>query len=60
MKTEMARLKEDEPTITHQERCGVYVHTYLGHSMDDFACDRFKMATQNWRTAAANPKAELS
>ena len=39
MKTEMARLKDDEPTISHQER--------------------FKMATQNWRTAAANPKAEL-
>ncbi|PFH52294.1 hypothetical protein AMATHDRAFT_140446, partial [Amanita thiersii Skay4041] len=36
MQTEMARLKADQPDMTHKER--------------------FKLATENWKTAKENPK----
>ena len=57
MKSEMARLKESHPNITHQDR---YVFRVLVTSpsadKDDIGIDRFKMATTNWRTAKENPK----
>lgn len=63
MRTEMARLKEDDPEITHKERC---VHArahkvvpwWRGELTEHVRSPRrFSKATANWKTAKENPKA---
>ncbi|KAJ3535777.1 hypothetical protein NMY22_g6332 [Coprinellus aureogranulatus] len=62
MKTEMARLKEEEPDLSHKDRC---VATRALPAPSFYICARpdcsvivarFKLATSNWKDSDKNPK----
>ncbi|KAI3622481.1 yabby like transcription factor [Moniliophthora roreri] len=55
MRSEMARLKEDEPEMSHQDRL-VALQSYKPKPTSYL--QRFKVATANWKTAPENPKRE--
>ncbi|KAG6874406.1 hypothetical protein C0995_015142 [Termitomyces sp. Mi166 len=48
MQTEMARLRDEQPDISHQER---YLPLNLVHAPISPSYGRFKAATANWKTA---------